>query len=156
MKRMLIIAMLLASTAAFAQQPAEPAPQGGEPRQEKSFEERKAQMLNRLEEKQKCLQSAADAEALGKCHGGKREGKGKGGHEVTAENFAERKAQILKRMEEHSAKLQKAQACVNAAATPETLKACRPEGGRGKGKHKGHGLGGPESEDGPPGEGRPE
>jgi len=60
--------------------------------------------------------------------------------------FDERKAKILEHMSARIAEMQKRQSCVQAAATPEALKACMPEGYR-KRRHGGPG-GGNEGDEG--------
>jgi Flp pilus assembly protein CpaB len=59
------------------------------------------------------------------------------------ENFAEHKAKALERLEKRAAAVQEKKTCVQAATTPDALKACFPNRGKwqhGEGKkHKGEG-----------------
>lgn len=50
-------------------------------------------------------------------------------------SFEEKKAKVLER-------LNKREACVNAATTPEALKACMPHRGKHRGEGRGEGFGG--------------
>ena len=106
MKKLLIIAMLLASTAAYADNSV--AQPGGTP-------------------------PAA--------------GSGQSGGPEKGERFDQMKARVLERIQKHLAEVQQKQSCVQAATTPEALKACLPhmgerrEGGEG-GEGRGGGFGG--------------
>jgi len=62
----------------------------------------------------------------------------KGRHEM---KFADRKAHALKSLEKRAAKLQQQQACVQASTDKESLKACFPKRGQGKGKGGWHNHG---------------
>ena len=51
------------------------------------------------------------------------------------QKFEERKTKILQRLGERADKIQKKQACVQAATTPDALKACFPKMGERGEKH---------------------
>lgn len=59
-----------------------------------------------------------------------------GGHAGanSGQNFATRKNEILQHISQHMTELQQRQSCVQAASTPDALKACRPPKQEGKGK----------------------
>lgn len=86
MKNMLVLALLLASTAAYADNsvatPATPPGQSaGAPGQEKGerLEQVKQRILAKLQEKQACVQAAQTREALRACMPHRGEGRGEGG-----------------------------------------------------------------------------
>jgi hypothetical protein len=60
----------------------------------------------------------------------------KGRHEM---KFEDRKAHALERLEKAAAKIQAKQACVQAATNKDTLQACFPKRGEGKGSWHRHG-----------------
>jgi hypothetical protein len=71
----------------------------------------------------------------------------KGRHEM---KFADRKAHALKRLEKQAATVQQKQACVQASTDKESLQACFPKRGQGKGKggwHKHGAKGGADNAD---------
>jgi hypothetical protein len=71
----------------------------------------------------------------------------KGRHEM---KFADRKAHALKRLEKSAANIQQKQACVQASTDKESLQACFPKRGQGKGKggwHKHGAKGGADNAD---------
>jgi Spy/CpxP family protein refolding chaperone len=86
MKNLLFIALLFASTAAFANNtspasPSTPPGQSGGPGDGERFDQIKAKILAHLQEKQACVQAATTREALHACmpHMGEHRGEGKGG-----------------------------------------------------------------------------
>lgn len=68
-------------------------------------------------------------------------------------SFEERKKKALERIAKHKAKLAEKEACVNAAADGEALKACFPHHKRGEGGGWGGKRRGGGGEDGPGGRG---
>lgn len=86
MKNMLVLALLLASTAAYADNsvaapstpPAQGGAAGGAPGQGERFEEVKAKILARIQQHQACVQAATNIEGLKACRPKEGEG-GRGG-----------------------------------------------------------------------------
>lgn len=89
MRTMLFIALLFASTAAVAQAPAPAEGPEGKPRQEMSFEDKKAHILKKMTERRACVEAAKDKEALQACmpkrHAWKGKHKGEGAPAKAAE-----------------------------------------------------------------------
>ena len=100
-----------------------------------NFEERKAEILKRIDERltslqqmKVCIQTARTSDDAKACR--ERFGPKEGG----GPNFEQRKAEVLKRIEERLASAQQMKACIESAKNREDAKACREKFGPKNGR----------------------